>query len=55
MGIRYQKGKEGVMPRNRRWSREELVLALDLYFKIGPKSILSPDRWNLTTSNPMGD
>jgi 5-methylcytosine-specific restriction protein A len=31
------------MPRNRRWSREELVLALDLYFKIGASYKTHPD------------
>ena len=43
------------MPRNRPWSKEELILALDLYFKIGPKGILSPDKWNLTARATMGD
>ena len=31
------------MPRNRRWSREELVIALDLYFKIGASYKTHPD------------
>ena len=31
------------MPRNRRWSKEELVLALDLYFKIGASYKAHPD------------
>ena len=31
------------MPRNRPWSREELVLALDLYFKIGASYKTHPD------------
>ena len=31
------------MPRNRPWSKEELVLALDLYFKIGASYKTHPD------------
>ncbi len=31
------------MPRNRPWSREELILALDLYFKIGASYKTHPD------------
>ena len=44
------------MPRNRPWSREELVLALDLYFKIGPKSSTHPDVIDLSGSlNRLSD
>lgn len=31
------------MPRNRPWSREELILALDLYFKLGASYKTHPD------------
>ena len=44
------------MPRNRPWSKEELILALDLYFKIGPKGKTHPDVINLSeTLNRLSD
>ena len=44
------------MPRNRPWSKEELILALDLYFKIGPKDSGHPDVINLSeTLNRLSD
>ena len=44
------------MPRNRPWSKEELILALELYFKIGPKDSSHPDVINLSeTLNRLSD
>jgi len=44
------------MPRNRRWSRKELILALDLYFKIGPKGSSHTDVIKLSeTLNRLSD
>ena len=44
------------MPRNRPWSKEELILALDLYLKIGRGDVNHPDVINLSeTLNRLSD
>jgi hypothetical protein len=44
------------MPKNRPWSKEELILALELYFRIGLKDNRHPDVINLSqTLNQLSD